>query len=479
MSLSTLLSSLPLWFALAFGQVSYGFSQQTDAKGTAFVVVSSDTAGSVSVEVRGDDGTVVKKTVKVKAGQEKRITWVQKKSGTVHYTAHVESGDNFADFEFDCARPLSAAEVRLTPRSGRTDLVDRHRITYETSFPIERYEFSVYDPAGEVSDRKTMSGDTIDAGERFTIQWDSYDDVFMVELNAFGPSGEQALDRRVPWSLEIPHTEVNFDSGKSVIKPDEAPKVDEVWAILAHELDKLDRANEAVNADLSAQLYIVGYTDTVGNNRDNQVLSEARAKAIANYFKKKGAWCEIYYAGMGERGLAVQTGDSVDEVRNRRALYLLSPQTPGGGGQVPGPGAWKKLTDASPRTIRSLPPLPASYIAYKDEQREARKKKFGGGQDAGDGDVAASGNGDTGSAGGAGGSNAASSEAGGGGGGASSGDGGGAQAAGGEQGPPPVEPKRGCDVRGDGGAGPLALVLAGLWGVMRRRRTGSKSSERA
>lgn len=466
MSISSLLSSLPLWISLAFGQVSYGFSQQTDARGTAFVVVSSDEAGTIEVEVRGDDGTVVKKTVRVKAGQEKRVTWTQKKAGTVHYTAHVESGDNYADFEFDCARPLSADQVRLTPKSGRADLVDRHRITYQTSFPIERYEFNVYDPEGDLSDSKSMSGDTIDAGETFTIAWDSYDDVFLVELSAYGPNGEQASDRRVPWSLEIPHTEVNFDSGKSIIKPDEAPKVDEVWAILAHELDKLDRANAAVNADLSAQLYIVGYTDTVGNNRDNQVLSEDRARAIARYFKDRGAWCEIYYAGMGERGLAVDTGDNVDEVRNRRALYLLSPQTPGGGGQVPSPGAWKKLTDASPRLIQTLPPLPESYVAYQEKRRAERQKKFGGGGGGGaDSDAPDTGGRETTGASTAGSDPGPSSTA----------DGANVASSSnaGEGGPPPVEPKsKGCAVdvsaRTSGWSLLAVLPLLGL----RRRRTG-------
>lgn len=378
MSLAAFFKSLPLWMALAFGQLSYGFSQQTDARGTAFVVVSSDVAGSIRVEVRGDDGTVVNKTVSVKAGQDKKVTWVQKKPGSVHYTAHVESGDNSADFEFDCARPFAASRVRLTPKSSRGDLVDRHQITYETSFPITRYEFSVYDPAGDMSDSKKESSANIAAGERFTVKWDSYDEVFLVELKAFGPNGENASDRRVPWSLEIPHTEVNFDSGKAIIKSSEEPKVDAVWAILAHELDKLDRANIAVNADLSAQLYIVGYTDTVGNPRDNQVLSKDRARAIAEYFRTKGVWCEIYFAGMGERGLSVETGDSVDEVRNRRALYLLSPQTPPGGGSIPSPGAWTQLSGASKRLVQTLPPLPESYIAYKEKQREARRKKFGG-----------------------------------------------------------------------------------------------------
>ncbi|MCA9686917.1 MAG: OmpA family protein, partial [Myxococcales bacterium] len=158
---------------------------------------------------------------------------------------------------------------------------------------------------------------------------------------------------------------------------------------LVAELDGLERANSALGPNfkdkISASLYIVGYTDTVGNAGDNQKLSENRAKAIAQYFVDKGAWCEIYYAGMGERGLAVETGDSVDEVRNRRALYILGVQKPAGGGQVPPQGAWKKLADARPRMLQKLPELPESYVKYKEEQREKREEKFGGGDDDGDG----------------------------------------------------------------------------------------------
>jgi MYXO-CTERM domain-containing protein len=129
----------------------------------------------------------------------------------------------------------------------------------------------------------------------------------------------------------------------------------------------------------------VGYTDTVGSASDNQVLSQHRAKEIAQYFKDKGAWCSIYYAGMGERGLAVKTDDQVDEVRNRRALYLLmpDPQKPAAGGKIP--GNWKKLTGNSPRMLNELPELPESYHEFKRKQREERERKFGGGSGGGDG----------------------------------------------------------------------------------------------
>ncbi|MGH2367264.1 MAG: hypothetical protein ACRDI2_03615, partial [Chloroflexota bacterium] len=97
----------------------------------------------------------------------------------------------------------------------------------------------------------------------------------------------------------------------------------------------------------------------------------------------------------GERGLAVETGDSVDDVRNRRALYILDTQKPPGGGQVPSQGAWKKLADARPRMLQTLPDLPESYVKYKEEQRRKREAKFGGGDgDSGDGDSSFGGDGD-------------------------------------------------------------------------------------
>ena len=47
----------------------------------------------------------------------------------------------------------------------------------------------------------------------------------------------------VPWSVSIPHTDVNFDSGKAIIKPDEAMKVDEALAVAFNELVGLDKGH--------------------------------------------------------------------------------------------------------------------------------------------------------------------------------------------------------------------------------------------
>ena len=206
----------------------------------------------------------------------------------------------------------------------------------------------------------------------------------------------------------------------------------------------------------------------MGNPRDNQVLSQGRAKAIAEELRTKGVWCEIYFAGMGERGLAVETGDSVDEVRNRRALYLLSPQTPPGGGSIPSSGAWKQLSGASKRLVQTLPPLPESYIAYKEKQREARRKKFGGSSDS-----TSSGSTGTGGADEARSEGTAVGRKDRGAGAGSSSTRSGAASGGGDEAPPALEPSnRGCTVAPsrEGGVGWLALLLGILWGRLRRPR---------
>jgi MYXO-CTERM domain-containing protein len=135
-----------------------------------------------------------------------------------------------------------------------------------------------------------------------------------------------------------------------------------------HELDALERVNEAVQANITPKLYIVGYTDTVGPTPYNDELSRSRAKAIAKYFHDKGFWAEIYYAGMGERAPRVETGDNVDEVRNRRALYLLGVQDPASGGQIP--HKWQKLSGARTKPAGFvLPPLPEQWAKYREERR--------------------------------------------------------------------------------------------------------------
>ena len=135
----------------------------------------------------------------------------------------------------------------------------------------------------------------------------------------------------------VPHEEVVFESGKWEIRPTEAPKLDEA---IPHILEMLERSKACSENDRA--LYIAGYTDTVGSAADNRELSSKRAHAIAQYLLANGLGKEkiaVYVRGFGEEVLRVQTGDNVDEERNRRADYIVSNFQP----QIVGPGAWARI----------------------------------------------------------------------------------------------------------------------------------------
>lgn len=461
MAISSLAAPLLALFMM-LGGFNWKYSGQTDDKGTAWVeLTADDDLSGVKVKITGSDGTSVKKTVNIKPGKPTRVTWTQK-GRQVEYEIEIEANEAFTSGNFEIQKPIVGGDRKpFTLLSDRSEIVDKQKIRYKTPFTLTNRELQVYNTEGELITEDLITDEVVDAGEEFEMSWDTSDEVFMIKVTGGDDSGYSYTDTRVPWAVDIPHTEVNFDSGKHNIKDDEEWKVAEAFAVLVHELAGLDRANKAVNGNLSAQLYIVGYTDTVGNAADNKRLSQNRAKAIAQYFYDKGAWCEIYYAGMGERGLAVETGDNVDEVRNRRALYILGVQKPAGGGQVPPQGAWKQLAPARPRMLQKLPELPDSYVEYKEKQQAEREEKFGDGGDGdfgddddggGDGDFGSGGSGGSGSSGGSGGGDGGPPEVG--------GDGPGAS-------------KKGCAVDEPGGTG-LGL-LAGLFGLMGLRRRSKRS----
>ena len=103
-----------------------------------------------------------------------------------------------------------------------------------------------------------------------------------------------------------------------------------------------DAARPFEVSEAKINLYVGGYTDTVGDKTMNLALSDQRATAIAIWFKDKGFPGEIYAQGFGERGLAVQTPDEVDEARNRRAVYILAAEAPPTSRELP-TSSWKKV----------------------------------------------------------------------------------------------------------------------------------------
>jgi OOP family OmpA-OmpF porin len=69
---------------------------------------------------------------------------------------------------------------------------------------------------------------------------------------------------------------------------------------------------------------IEGHTDTVGTPASNKALSDARAKAVANYLASAYHVdpSKLESIGMGEDGLLVKTPAQTPEARNRRVVVV-------------------------------------------------------------------------------------------------------------------------------------------------------------
>ncbi|KHK91735.1 OmpA family protein [Novosphingobium malaysiense] len=102
-------------------------------------------------------------------------------------------------------------------------------------------------------------------------------------------------------------TNVNFDTGKAVLSPQAKQELC-ATAAAAEEMD-------------NALLLVVGYTDSVGSQEYNQMLSEKRAGSVVNYLQQACNWKPyrmLTPTGMSESN-PVATNDTVEgKAQNRR-----------------------------------------------------------------------------------------------------------------------------------------------------------------
>lgn len=269
----------------------------------------------------------------VKKGREEALEFEQRE-GSVAWVA--ELGGVWADgkkfsfaFKFE-STALSPLSIDLEKKD--VDL-EGQKLEMRLSRPADRIEYVVVGDGGRVLDR----GEVPAGGKRtVTLRWRSGGDVVeTINVKAYDDAGFWAGVEITPFEVQLPHDEVEFEFGQHDVRPGEEPKLEATLARLREVLEKHGQ-------EIKIQLYIAGYTDTVGSRQANLDLSDRRAKAIATWFRKKGVTIDIFHQGFGEDVLAVGTPDETREARNRRALYVLSAGTPSVTSVIPR-AAWKKL----------------------------------------------------------------------------------------------------------------------------------------
>ena len=98
---------------------------------------------------------------------------------------------------------------------------------------------------------------------------------------------------------------VNFDTGKATLRPESVGRLDLIAEVMAHKN--------------SMRIEISGHTDNVGKKKDNQVLSDKRAKSCRDYLVSKGIDAgRIVTAGYGDERPIAPNDTEQGRQRNRR-----------------------------------------------------------------------------------------------------------------------------------------------------------------
>lgn len=238
-------------------------------------------------------------------------------SGKLRITQRGATHESRLDFEVVVAPAL---KVQLD--KTKVDLAAR-KLELSLSRPPGKVQVRVFGATGPnalAEDEHDFSGHR--AGETLTVGWPAPEgDVARIDLKVFDSDGFFTGVSLIPWSVHIPHEELNFTTDSAEITATETPKLEQSLKLITEALVR--------HRELGAiKLFIAGHTDTQGAAPYNLKLSLRRAQVIAAWFRSRGLRIPIAYEGFGEQALLVATPDNKDEPRNRRVDYILAIEEP-------------------------------------------------------------------------------------------------------------------------------------------------------
>jgi outer membrane protein OmpA-like peptidoglycan-associated protein len=217
--------------------------------------------------------------------------------------------------------------------------IEHHRLEVQMNRPAARVEVKVFGENKEILAEETVTPRNSSAGEPILVRWTQPDQtpIALIEIRGWDTEDNWVGVAIIPWSVNIPHEEVNFETDSATIRKTEVRKLQE-------SLSRINSALERYRQLGKIQLFIAGHTDTVGTPAYNFDLSRRRAQSIAGWFVKNGLTIPVAFEGFGETALLVETKDEVDEPRNRRVDYILAIEPPVN--KKGRPAAWKYLNRA-------------------------------------------------------------------------------------------------------------------------------------
>ena len=288
-------------------------------------ITANQPVDKVEVLLNRDDGKMVDETIGELGVGAWRDVMLDGAAGKRHYSGRITCVSNGKPSATQVSFETSVAGVMtISLDKSRVDLV-HGRLELLVSIPEGKVELKILsaaDGATLVEEEQSFSDHA--PRDPLVVTWSppaKDAEVGRIDVRVTEPTGAFQSFSLFPWSIYIPHEEVNFVTDSAAIAPAETPKLQ---ASLTKITDAL-----AKHKDLGAiKLYVAGHTDTVGASKYNLGLSLKRAQSIAGWFRKNGLRISIAFEGFGEQALRIATPDNTDEPRNRRVDYILSVEDP-------------------------------------------------------------------------------------------------------------------------------------------------------
>ncbi len=212
---------------------------------------------------------------------------------------------------------VKSPKLELAVDRSKVDL-DGHKLEVKLTRAACKVRLTVVGESGKVLAEEAQAFNGAPAGSTLSMSWSPVgaERVMRIEVWGHDVDGNFVGVAISPWSVALPHEEVNFENDSDVIRPSEAPKLEASLGEINKILGKVQ--------DKKPSLFIKGHTDTVGPPEHNLELSRRRAKSIAGWLRGHGLKIAIAYEGFGEFTPLVKTPDETAEPRNRRIDYFLS-----------------------------------------------------------------------------------------------------------------------------------------------------------
>lgn len=285
-------------------------------------VIAAEFIQGATLTLEQEGGKTIRKKVKKMEPTDHITIPLKQPKGTYHYRLSVTGKSEYdqvidSTFEFD----ISYVDP-LTVHADPKDLnLEQRQIQIRANRPLSYVQLELFDKDAQLI--KTLKKNVADQGTEIVLRWPPQSrQVTGLRFQAYDHDDFWTEAIVQPFWIEIPHDEIEFDTGLDTWKPDQTKKLVDTLKMLKQAL--ASHKHDGFNP----QLYIAGYTDTVGSAESNQTLSTRRARAIAQWFRKNKVGIDIFYQGFGEDVLMKVTPDETDEAVNRRATYILGNATP-------------------------------------------------------------------------------------------------------------------------------------------------------